>query len=143
MKVLKWVLLLPSYCFLGIIVWLVCVFLINFLNSFSSIIFWLTVPAIFIIGGIIVPISLPIAVIEHLDLPIKPALIVILINNLLGVLWTFNHGGYILDDLANIFGAVFSFFSISAVIVMLFINYSGKKDLTHHKKSTIKTRKET
>ena len=121
MKILKWILFLPAYWFASAIVWFISSLLLEWFSSFGSILYWLTVPEVFLIGGIAFPIGIIIGLINQFDLPIKPALVVLLINNLLGILWTVLSGRYSFNSELEIFEIVFSCISTLAIIVLLFI----------------------
>ena len=127
MRILKWILLLPAYWFGSAIVWLISSMLLKWFSSFGTVLYWLTVPEVFLIGGIAFPIGIIIGLIEQFDLPIKPALIVLLINNLLGILWTLSNGGYSFNDEVDIFGIVFSFVSTVTIITLFFIKQPKEK----------------
>lgn len=125
--VLKWILLLPAYWFATAIVWFISSLLLNWFSSFGTILYWLTVPEVFLIGAIAFPIGIIIGLIDHFNLPIKPALTVLLINNILGILWTQSRGGYSFNNEIDIFGIVFSSVSTIGIIVLLFIKESKQE----------------
>ncbi len=127
MKILKWILLLPAYWISSAIVWFISGLLLKWFSSFGTVLYWLTVPEVFLIGGIVFPIGIIIGLIEQFDLPIKPALIVLLINNLLGILWTLTSGGYSLNNEVDIFGIVFSCVSTLGIIILFFIKQPKEK----------------
>lgn len=115
-----WILLLPAYWIASIIVWFVSVFLLT-LFSEGSVFFWIMALFVFPAGAIIFPIAIIIAVLDELSLPIKPAIIVLLINNVIGISWTINNGGYTFEGITDIFGIAFSGVSTLALILFLFI----------------------
>lgn len=121
MKILKWILLLPAYWLASAIVWFISSLLLKWFSNFGSILYWLTVPEVFLIGAIALPIGIIIGLIDYFELPIKPVLAVLLINNLLGVLWTLSNGGYSFDNEVDIFGIVFSSVSTLGIIILFFV----------------------
>ena len=130
MKILKWILLLPAYWSASAIVWFISSLLLKWFSTFGTILYWLTVPEVFLIGAIAFPIGIIIAVIEYLELHIKPVLTVLLINNLLGILWTLSNGGYSFNDEVDIFGVVFSSVSTLGIIILFFIK-QPKQDMAN------------
>lgn len=121
MKILKWILLLPAYWLASAVVWFISSLLLKWFSTFGTVLYWLTVPEVFLIGAIAFPIGIIIAVIEYWELPIKPVLTVLLINNLLGILWTLSNGGYSFNDEVDIFGVVFSSVSTLGIILLFFV----------------------
>lgn len=127
-NILKWILLLPAYWLASTIVGFISILLLKWFSTFGTILYWLTVPEVFFIGGIIFPVAIPIAIIEESDLPTIPSLIVLLSNNLLVILWTLNNGGYNSSDEVGIFGILFSFVSTLGIITLLFIYKAAEKE---------------
>ncbi len=121
MNIIKWIFLLPAYWLSSAIVWFIASLLLNWFSSFSPILYWLTVPEVFLIGGIAFPIAIIIGLIDQFNLPIKPALLVLFVNNVLGIFWTLSNGGYSFNSEVDIFGIVFSFVSTTGIIILFFI----------------------
>lgn len=118
---IKWILLLPGYWLLSAVVWFISSLLLKWFCTFGSVLYWLTVPEVFLFGGIAFPIAIIIVVLDELNLPMKPALFVLFINNVLGILWTVKNGGYSFKDEVEIFGIVFSCVSTLGIILLFFI----------------------
>lgn len=118
---IKWILLLPGYWLLSAVVWFISSLLLNWFSTFGSVLYWLTVPEVFLFGGIAFPIAIIIVVLDELNLPIKPATVVLFINNILGIMWTVNNGGYSFNNEVEIFGILFSCASTLGIILLFFI----------------------
>jgi len=82
--------------------------------------YWLTVPEIFFIGGILFPIAIIIGLLYELDLPIKTVLIVLLLNNVLGIMWTLKNCGFDYKNTVDFFGIVYSATSMFGIVILLF-----------------------
>lgn len=124
---LKWIVLLPAYWIGSGIVWFISITLLSWFSSFGMILYWLTVPFVFIVGGIVFPFAIIIALLEELELNYKPALILILINNLIGVFITFSGDWPTIIDEINIFGIVFGVSSLLATVIFLFVKTPKEK----------------
>ncbi|MCI0716749.1 MAG: hypothetical protein L0Y77_10630 [Chlorobi bacterium] len=76
---------------------------------------------------------------DEFDLPLKPVLTVLLMNNLLGVLWTFINGGYQFETIHDTFTIVFSWVSTIAIVIFMFIRKEKKLNIRRGKKSQKET----
>jgi len=127
MKILKWILLLPAYWFSSAIVLFISSLLLKWFSSFGTVLYWLTVPEVFLIGGIAFPIGIIIGLIDQFDLPIKTVLIVLLLNNVLGIMWTLKNGGFDYKNTVDFFGIVYSAVSLFGIIILLFVKDTKTK----------------
>lgn len=127
MNILKWIFLLPAYWFVSAIVWFISSLLLKWFSTFGTILYWLTVPEVFLIGAIALPIGIIIGLIDYFELPIKAVLTVLLINNLLGISWTLLQSGYSFNDEIDIFAIIFSFVSTITIIILFFVKQPLKQ----------------
>jgi len=119
-RIFQWILFLPCYWISSFIVWIICSFLLKWCSTFNTFLYWLTVPEIFFIGGILFPIAIIIGLLYELDLPIKTVLIVLLLNNVLGIMWTLKNCGFDYKNTVDFFGIVYSATSMFGIVILLF-----------------------
>lgn len=119
MKVIKWIIFLPIYWIALGIVWILSSLVLQWASSLGGVGFWLIVPEVFLIGGGF-SIGIIYGIIDSLKLSIKPALIVLLINILIGIIWTLNNGGYSFENVVDVFGIFLSTVSLIGIIILFF-----------------------